>query len=121
MRARKGDRTYSTASTKSGHWKTSFLHGWLRVRSALQLGHRLFEGFDRLGPAFLRQLVPVDDQCQAVLVAADDAPLVREITDRMSDAFEGLIGMEGTITARAMMNSAKMASPAATKIPTFNS
>ncbi len=49
-----------------------------RVRSAFQLGHRLFEGLDRLGFAFLGQLVPVDFQHQAILCLADNSSRLRQ-------------------------------------------
>ncbi len=64
---------------KSGHWRTPFVRGWLRDRSALQLGHRLFEGLDRLVLAFLGQLVPVNFQRQALLVAADNSSLLHQV------------------------------------------
>ena len=47
--------------------------------SVLELRRRLFERLDRLGLAFLGQLVAVDDQRQALLVAEDNSSLRRQV------------------------------------------
>ena len=79
-------RAELTLCANSRHWRTPFLHGWLRVHSVLQLRKYILNGLDRLGLAFLGQLVPVNFQRQALLVAADNSSLLRQVVVEADNA-----------------------------------